>query len=101
MTYADLWDIFRHGFAPAAMFIGAGVLFVYLLARIAWRVKAPELALFVITFGTLGGVLGYATGNSRQATVGPVLAALLTFLAGTLTYLFSQEHTKNWKPVLP
>jgi peptidoglycan/LPS O-acetylase OafA/YrhL len=101
MTFLELWKLLRYGVLPAAICIAIGILVIYLLARFSGRVKAPEFALFLVTFGTLGGVLGFATGNSRQPAVGTVLSALLTFLAALLTYLFSKENGKHWQPVIP
>lgn len=101
MTFAELWSVLRYGFFPAATFMAVGIAVVFILARFVSKVRTPQLAIFLITFGALGGVLGYATGNSRQPVVGAVLSSLLTLLAATLTYLFGKEQNKQWQPLLP
>ncbi len=101
MTFSDLWTAFRFGFLPVVTFILGISLFALLAARYKSGIKFQGSAMAIVAFGSLGGVLGFAVGNSRQPIVGTVLPALLTFITALLGYLFSKEQLSEWRPVIP
>jgi hypothetical protein len=101
VTICDLYDAFRLVFLPVVGFIALGCTLVWGFSRFAAGLTVQGQAALIAAFGAVGGVLGFAGGNSREPVVGTLLSALLTFLAGLLTYLFSREELSQWRPVIP
>ncbi len=100
-AWAAVWTVVRDVFGPTLAFIltiaiGTAVL-GYLLSRIRIQDSIPA----IIAFGTLGGLIGLFTGASKTPVVGSLLPALLTFMAGILTYLFTRDSLSELRPIIP
>ena len=55
----------------------------------------------MVAFGVLGCVAGLITGNSREPIAGPLLTGLLGVITALLSYLFSQEALRTYRPYIP
>jgi hypothetical protein len=60
-----------------------------------------EFAIFIVVFGLLGAIVGILTGSSRQAAVGSILPAVLTFITAILMFFFTTEGLKPVRQVIP
>ncbi|WP_285578094.1 hypothetical protein [Geothrix limicola] len=56
---------------------------------------------FIFAFASLGGITGLIAGSSREAIVGGLLTGLLGLISALLSYLFSKESLKEWRPYIP
>lgn len=100
MSFIEIWQIITLGFFPTitSFLIICGV--VSILATIFSGLSLRATVPFILAFGLLGGVTGFAVGESRVPVVGVVLPAMLTFASGVLGYMFTKDNTK-YRLVLP
>jgi hypothetical protein len=96
-----LWPVFNVILLPAALSIAVGSAIAYLLSLWAIREKTRGRFAFIVAFGSLGTVLGFLAGNSREPLVGSVITTLLTFITGLLAYVFGKEANSPWQPFIP
>lgn len=101
MTYQEIWQVFVNGLFPISLpFILSCLIFSVLcslFSKQSFRFTFPIL----LAFGFLGGVSGLSAGLSREPVIGTVIPAMLTLVSGVLGYLFSKEHLKDWRVVIP
>jgi hypothetical protein len=101
MPFNDIWIAFKVGLLPVAFAIGLATIPVYLLARFVSKVDVSGQFVFLVAFGSLGGLLGYSAGASQQSIIGTVLPTLLTLITLLLGYIFSKDTLPHLKPVIP
>jgi len=101
MTFLDLWHVCKFIFFPTLLFITIISAFIILFVKILFQIEIKKYGLLLISFGFLGGVLGVASGASESPVMSAVLPALLTLVTGLLGHLFSKEHLKEWRPIIP
>lgn len=88
-------------FAPVVTVIALlGGMFVF-VARLTSSPPTQGYAVFLLSFGFLGGVTGLIAGVSREAIVGGLLTGLLGIISALLSYLFSKESLKQWRHYIP
>lgn len=98
----DLWVAFTDLFLPVVCSIALLTGATALLAIPAFRVaKAKGAAALLLAFGFLGGVPGLIAGMSREQIVGALLTGLLALLSALVSYLFSKDAMKEWRPFIP
>ncbi|MDA4846916.1 hypothetical protein [Hoeflea poritis] len=75
--------------------LGVGIVF-WILCAISHkpnnRVEALVAFWMILAVALLGGLTGYAGGNSRDGVVGDVIPAVLAFLSGAVLYFFGLER---------
>jgi uncharacterized membrane protein len=104
MTYKEFADVVAVVFWPlslsATLIVGVAYLCVIVVRR---RSSDPLRGAgpFLVAFTTLGLVVGFAAGHSREAALGAVLPALLTLISGVLTYSLSKEGLAPFRAILP
>lgn len=59
------------------------------------KTKYKNLYLTMLCVSLLGGLTGFSGGISRLGVVGDLIPAALTFLAGTVAYIFGIKENKN------
>lgn len=100
MSFYEIWQILILGFfpsiAPFLVLCGLVSIVATIFSGMSLRVTVP----FVLAFGLLGGVTGFAVGESRVPVVGVVLPAMLTFSSAVLGYMFAKD-TSRYRLVLP
>lgn len=101
MLFFDLWIAFKVGFLPVAVAVTLVTLPVYLLARFISKLNAHGQLIFLMAFGSLGALLGYSAGASKQSIIGTVLPTLLTLITLMLGYIFSKETLPHLQPIIP
>jgi hypothetical protein len=80
MSTDDLWIALRLGVLPVAVVIIFGAMLVYFSSRLLARINIKGQLVFIMAFGSLGGLLGYSAGSSKQSIIGTVLPTLLTLV---------------------
>jgi len=99
-----IWEIGLRGFISNA-FVAAIV-----SLSVAWfvvRNSKMEVSRFgsvfahLLVIGLFGALVGYSGGNSREGVVGDLIPAVITLLAGAVTYLIgvSDEQTRKLNPM--
>jgi hypothetical protein len=102
MELLDLWNVFRFMFLPTALFVATASAAVWGVARATIGPRVAGMGTMISAFGVLGGVLGVATGASRDSgAISAVLPALLTFMTAVLGYSFGTSGLRRWRPILP
>ena len=103
MSIRQTLDLITGVLVPVA--IAALVLFgaayaLVLLQRITPKERQAAASL-LLAFSVLGVTVGFSTAYSRAPAVGAVLPALITFIAGVLTYSVTKEGMAVFRPLLP
>ena len=101
MPFNDIWIAFKVGLLPIGMAIFMATLPIYLLAKFVSKAKVSGQFVFLLAFGSLGGLLGYSAGASQQSIIGTVLPTLLTLITLLLGYIFSKDTLPHLKQVIP
>lgn len=101
MPFNDIWIAFKVGLLPIGIAITLCTLPIYLLARLVSRLSVSGQLIFLLAFGSLGGLLGYSAGASQQSIIGTVLPTLLTLITFLLGYIFSKDSLPELKPLIP
>jgi FtsH-binding integral membrane protein len=100
-----MWQHFSHVlfniFIPSILFISIAAVILISIARLMSKPSLKGWQLLIFAFSLLGGVIGIFVGMSQTPVIGTVLPALLAFITGFLTYLFSKETLKEWRSIIP
>ena len=94
MKFLFSWSHFesalRVSLSVAIICVGLTILILLFSWRVHKNHKASVVRLAVALFSItlLGGLIGFAGGNSRVGVVGDLMPAVLTFMAGAAVYLF-------------
>lgn len=78
-----------------------GGLIVAIASFATRKERTSGFAAFLMSFGFLGGVTGLMAGASRESLLGGLLTGLLGIMSALLSYLFSKETLKEWRPYIP
>jgi hypothetical protein len=85
---------FRVFFNFLLVSLGA-TLFFWIFGALSHRPESRTEAItafwMILSVALLGGLTGYAGGNSREGVVGEVIPAVLAFLSGAVLYFFGLE----------
>lgn len=87
-------------FPVAAVIALLGSAFVT-VARLTSSPPTQGYAVFLLSFGFLGGVTGLIAGVSRETIIGALLTGLLGIISALLSYLFGKESLLQWRHYIP
>ena len=101
MTFEQVRAILTSVLLPTFVAVGVIALLGYGLLLLSERRPLKGTVAFMIAFAALGVTTGFVTGNSREPTVDAMLPAFLTLVSGLLTYVFTKEGLREWRPIIP
>jgi uncharacterized protein YqgC (DUF456 family) len=93
-------NVALYALAPFIAFSAVNWIVAAALARYA-KVDSKNAQLLGVCFGAIGIAVGLLMGASREAVVGTIVPALLTFLSGFAVYQFGKDAYAKWRPILP